>query len=66
MHVTCGRVAVDVYFFNGNTTLIVFPVLWMTSYFHIMEPESQTTYVIRPFRQVATPGAKTAACFRLS
>jgi len=42
------------------------PVLWMTSHFHIMEsnrPESNTTRMIRPVRQVATP---TASCFRIA
>jgi len=49
-------------FFDGNAMRYVLPVLWMTSCFYYNRangPESETTHMVRPVRQMATAGAKS-------
>jgi len=57
------HVAVNRFTSDGNTISYVLPVVWMTSFFHIMHgrtrPESNTMCIFRPVRQVAAPGAKS-------
>jgi len=50
-------------FYDGNAICYVFPVLKMTSFFHVIYSEwaeSETTRMFRRVRQVAPPGAKSA------
>jgi len=57
-------VAVARYSPDGNTTYYVLPVLWMTSYFIVIERmrriKAVTTCIFRRVRQVAAPGATSA------